>query len=124
MFQHTSYARFVNAKQIHNIDNDDNEDILQAEGFYLDRATADIYINGIADGFSLSHNSQGFFIVKINAFLEIVFYSVFDFGKTPVGGEMVFDGTNLFSIFGYQSDLVESHRWGLVSMKAADGTVN
>jgi hypothetical protein len=48
---------------------------------------------------------------------------VFDFGKTPVGGEMVLSGVNLFSIFGYGSDTVNALRWGIIGLVAADGTV-
>lgn len=114
---------FINAKQIYNIDSQKQEDILQAEGFFLNKATADIYINGIVDGFALSHNSLGFFIVKLNSVLNMVWYSVFDFGKSPVGGQMLVDSTKVYSIFGYESDLINSHRWGLTALSSSDGTV-
>ena len=53
----------------------------------------------------------------------MVWYSVFDFGKTPVGGAMLVDSTKVYSIFGYEADLEASHRWGIAALSESDGTV-
>lgn len=119
----------MNAKQIYNIDASGIESTLQAEGFYLNKKTADLYINGIVDGFALSHNSEGYFVVRLSKYLAVTWYSVFDFGRNPSGGNLIIDvamdGTsaNLYSIFGYQSDTEVALRWGVLKMKTADGTV-
>lgn len=102
---------------------------MQAEGFYLNKKTAELYINGIVDGFAISHNSLGFFILKLSKYLTMTWYSVFDFGQSPAGGNMIVDidnlgaSTNMYSVFGYQSDTEAAYRWGLIKMKSADGTV-
>lgn len=94
----------------------------------LDKTTGDMYINGIVDGFSLSHTSKGFFIMKISKDYELKFYSAFDFGKVPMGGTLILNKVSqadplITSVFGYKSDFVEAYRWGLVTLNALTGLV-
>ena len=126
LFQHSLNARFVNSKQIQNSDSNGKAFKIQAEGFELD-SDGNLYVSGTVDGYTLSHNSLGFFIFKLDAMFNLAFFSVFDFGRAPVGGELLFNmnGVNarLYSIFGYLSDYETANRWGLLILDAETGLV-
>jgi hypothetical protein len=48
-----------------NQDSSSVEHSLEAHGFFLD-TNGDLYVNGLAAGSTLSHNSDGFFILKLD----------------------------------------------------------
>lgn len=127
LFQHGLNAQFRNAKEIRNQKKNGNtfdESLFQAEGFFLDN-NGNLFVSGVADGYTLSHNSPGFFILKLDPLFNVLFYSVFDFGSVPSGGELsLITGTNtLYSVFGYKTDSVNALRWGVLALDATLGEV-